>query len=145
LAYSIRPVLNYKLKKTKVYELYVGASAGPCLSHNEKQTQYNSDGSRIDFRGIDGGLGFTSGFHAGINRNFLTRIALTIEASAQYYYLSFVTSESYPTGTNVHFSTMAFPVSIGIKYKMGYAKVLNYKTGKLYIPKVNAKKKEIYL
>lgn len=132
-AYSVRPIINYTYFKHRNQYYYVSASAGPCLTSAERQTPKNSDGSKITFRGIDGGIGYTGGLHLGMDINFSVRMAVNIAAGAEYYNLKFSPSETFPTGRNVNLQTIAYPFSIGIKYKIGYEKHLDYETGKFII------------
>jgi|GEM_PF-6347358 len=133
-AYSVGPIVNYTFLKHRGQSFYVGGNGGFCVSRTEGQTENNSDGSKKTFRGIDGGLGFAGGLHLGMDITFLKRMAVNIDAGAEYYKLSFSLSESFPTGKGVSLQTFAFPLSIGIKYRMGFVKQLDYKTGKFIIP-----------
>lgn len=135
LALSICPVINYKVNLSEDGYVYAGLALGIAGSYAQPQTSGNSDGSQVTFRGINGGFGFTGGGQAGITYAVTSRIALNGEIAIRYYHLSFTTSDSYPGGANVNLNTLAFPITVGIRYRIGFEKQLNYETGRYQIAK----------
>jgi hypothetical protein len=136
LAISVCPVFNYKYNLSDNGYVYAGLALGIVGSLADPQKPSNSDGSEVTFRGINGGFGFTGGGQAGITYAITSRIALNAEIALRYYYLSFTTSDSYPGGSsNIHLGTLAYPITFGIRYRMGFEKQLNYATGRYEIAK----------
>jgi len=132
---SVSPIANYKVKISDDGYVYGGLALGLAGSYAEPQSHNNSDGSAVTFRGINGGFGFTAGGQLGVSYAITTRIALNAEFALRYYHLTFATSETYPPGgaTSVSLGTLAYPLTFGIRYRMGFEKQLNYENGRYQV------------
>lgn len=133
LAISVCPIFNYKLDFSEQGYVYGGLALGIAGSIADPQKASNSDGSSVTFRGINGGFGFTGGGQLGACYAVTPRIALNAEVALRYYHLTFSTSPSYPNGPSVDLNTLAYPITFGIRYRMGFEKQLNYETGRYQI------------
>jgi len=137
---SICPIFNYKYNLNEDGYIYGGVALGIAGSYATPETPSNSDGSQTTFRGINGGFGFTGGGQIGITYAVTPRIALNGEVALRYYHLSFTASDSYPGGANVSLGTLAYPMTIGIRYRIGFEKQLNYATGRYQIVREHERK-----
>lgn len=141
---SICPVFNFKYTFNEKIYGYAGLAGGFAFSKtttNSLDPNYRTD---LAFRGIDGGIGYTCGGQLGVSYAITPKIAINAEFALRYYYLAFTVSNNYPfgsgekanlnTGPNVNISTLAYPATIGIRYRFGgFERQLNYETGKMEI------------
>ena len=130
---SLGGVVNAKYKLSDISYAYAGATAGVAVSRNTShRSAADFATGEITYTAPDGGRGYYAGLQFGVSYRATQRIALNAEAGLRYYNLHFsVEDKSYPGGTEFNYSTMIIPITIGVRYRIGFPKQINYETGKM--------------
>ncbi len=130
-ASSFCAVVNKKLYMDENY-FYFGAGMGLAIARNNSKT-LPVDAS---YEAPDGGFGLTVGLQVGYTLNFSNRFALNMEIAARYYDLDYTAEAPVVRPyTNIHYRIVAYPATVGIRYRLGYQKKLDPQTGETQIVK----------
>jgi hypothetical protein len=124
---------RYKL--SPVSYAYGGFSGGLAGTRNESNRRgADFAGQSVTYKAPDGGIGFYAGLAGGFTYRLSPRIALNADLECRYHYFRFSVDDiTYPGGTRFSYTTLVFPVTAGIRYRIGFPKRLNSGTGKLEI------------
>jgi hypothetical protein len=130
---SAGALVNAKYPLSDISYAYAGVTAGIAASRNTSHRSAAGFATGdITYTAPDGGRGYYAGLHAGITYRATQRLALNAEAGLRYYNLHFsVEDKTYPGGTEFNYSTMMIPVTIGIRYRIGFPRQINYETGRM--------------
>jgi hypothetical protein len=140
---SFSPMVNWKYRLSDVSYVYGGVSAGIAGSRNVSNHKgMDFIGTDVTYKAPDGGLGYCAGIQGGWTQRLTQRIALNADIAVRYYNLSFaVNDKNYPGGTKFSYGTVVIPVTVGIRYRMGWPKELNHGNGRRRIIKEEIHKK----
>lgn len=113
---------NIKYRFSESAYSYAGLGVGWVQTRNE------SNRSPDDFKdqpytytAPDGGAGPCGGLQLGYCRNITGRLALNAELALRYYSIGYSVSDiSYPGGTSFSYGMLAVPVTVGLRYFVGY-------------------------
>lgn len=144
-AIAVSPLINFKYKLSDRAYVYYGASIGLVGSRTSGAPRNGNEVATGEKSYIapDGGLGFCAGLQGGFTRRLSQRLALNAEVGFRYYKLSYkVDDVSYPGGVAFSYSTIGVPVTIGIRYRMGWEKQYNSEGKYRPIPEELEKKGE---
>lgn len=124
-AFSIDAVLNKKYYIGKNY-VYGGIAAGLSIARNNAHNLPDN----VSYGAPDGGYGLSVGAQLGYVYNIDNRWALNAEVDARYYDFDYkAIAPIVRPFTNIHYRIVAYPLTIGVRYKFSYFKKPNATTG----------------
>jgi hypothetical protein len=130
-AFSIDAVLNKKYYIGKNY-VYGGIAAGLSIARNNAHNLPDN----VSYGAPDGGYGLSVGVQLGYVYNIDNRWALNAEVDARYYDFDYkAIAPIVRPFTNIHYRIVAYPLTIGVRYKFSYFKKPNATTGEPEIVK----------
>jgi hypothetical protein len=131
-AIAVCPVVNLKYRMSARTYIYGGASVGVIYGINKANKGWNDfEGKEYTYTAPNGGAGLALGLQAGVNQRVTQRLAINLEVAVRRYNLNYsVDDTAYPGGFEFNYATMAIPVTLGLRYRMGWEKEYN-KSGRL--------------
>jgi hypothetical protein len=123
-AIAVTPMINMKYRMSNRTYIYGGASIGVIYGINNSNKRWQDfDGKDYTYTAPNGGAGLAIGLQAGLNQRVTQRLAVNLEVAVRRYNLHYsVDDTAYPGGFEFNYNTMAIPVTLGIRYRMGWEK-----------------------
>ena len=120
-------VLNRKfyVSPTSKSYFYAGVAGGFVIARNNSQKP-SSDAS---YKAPDGGKGINVGAQVGFSYSVSPRFSLCTEFAPRYFDLDYDAAAPKQHLYNLHYRIVSYPMVIGFRYKFGYDKKLDSKTG----------------
>lgn len=131
-AIAVCPMINIKYRMSARTYIYGGASVGVIYGVNSSNKRWQDfEGKEYTYTAPNGGAGLALGLQAGVNQRVTQRLAINLEVGLRRYNLHYkVDDASYPGGFAFNYNTMAIPVTLGVRYRMGWEKEYD-KSGRL--------------
>jgi len=130
-AFSIDAVLNKKYYIGKDYA-YGGVAAGLSIARNNSHNLPDN----VSYGAPDGGYGLSVGAQLGYVHNIDNRWAVNAAIDARYYDFDYkAIAPIVRPYTNIHYRIIAYPLTVGVRYKFSYFKRPNPTTGEQEISK----------
>jgi len=105
-------VLNRRVGFGKGY-FYYGIAAGGAGSVNN-----HSISNSVSYRAPDGGVGYEAGLQIGYTLGVTSSLGVNMELAARYINLSYTAhAPASSTDALLHYGIVAFPLTIGIRYR----------------------------
>jgi len=134
---SVSPLVNARYPLSDVAYVYAGAGFGAAITRNSSNRKpQDFEGTDYTYTAPDGGKGIVAEAHAGITYRLVQRLALNAQVGFRYYNINFsVDDPTYPGGNSFTYNTTVIPLTIGIRYRMGWLKEYNSAKGRFQVIK----------
>jgi hypothetical protein len=119
-------ITNYKFHLDDDEYIYAGAALGLVYTIND----HTSTNPRYTYKGPNGGIGASTGVQAGIVYGISPRLALNGELAMRYYYITYDAPAPYRNGEELHYGIVTVPITVGIRYRIGFERQYNVTTGR---------------
>jgi hypothetical protein len=113
---------NVKYRYSERAFAYGGIAVGMLQTRNESNRSGSDFADKpYTYTAPDGGQGIGGGIQLGYNYRLSRRFAINAEVAARYYSIAYeVNDASYPGGTSFNYAMLMVPVTLGVRYSIGY-------------------------
>ena len=117
---SLALILNKKFSSGSHY-FYLGGVLGAnfVLNFKSQSISTHPNPNDIYYKSPSGGYGGVGGLHLGYTTNISKRVVFNAELAALAYYVTFRNNAPPDYKSNLHYTILAYPFTIGIHYRFG--------------------------
>lgn len=122
---SLSAIANYKLLDGKRSYVYAGAAIGGVITRQDKNKPMSTTEVTLthQYKAPDGGIGVVGGLQLGYTYILTHRLSLNAEFAPRYYQLFYgAQAPEVKPKENLHYGILAYPLTVGIRFRMGYVK-----------------------